>query len=393
MLYLLSTSVGVAMIGLGIIWPLVPVYAMELGAGGIQVGLITASFNLARTFFNPLSGRLSDRWGRKPFITLGLLLYTLVSVLYVLADRIETLILVRILHGSTSVLVAPIAMALVADIAPKQRVGLYLGTQNMAFMLGLGIGPVVGGIIRDIFGMHAAFYTMGGLALLTFIAVAAFLPDDRRRQRDLKRRAIAPLKTLLKNRIVLGLFLLRFFLAAGQGTVYTFIPIFAFQIQLTSSQVGFILGANIYLIAFLQRLCGGLADRINPLFMIVAGSLTSGLAILGIPLGHGFATVLACNILMGIGNGIAMPGGLVLTGRAGRSLGMGATMGITDAGWSLGMIISPILSGLIMDSLGLASIFYAGGILVIIGTILIAIFLKGYGLEKQASFPAVYEKD
>ena len=391
MLYLLSTSVGVAMIGLGIIWPLVPVYAMELGAGGIQVGLITASFNLARTFFNPLSGRLSDRWGRKPFITLGLLLYTLVSVLYVLADRIETLILVRILHGSTSVLVAPIAMALVADIAPKQRVGLYLGTQNMAFMLGLGIGPVVGGIIRDIFGMHAAFYTMGGLALLTFLAVAAFLPDDRRRQRDPKRRAIAPIKTLLKNRIVLGLFLLRFFLAAGQGTVYTFIPIFALQIQLTSSQVGFILGANIYLIAFLQRLCGGLADRINPLFMIVAGSLTSGLAIWGIPLGHGFAAVLACNILMGIGNGIAMPGGLVLTGRAGRSLGMGATMGITDAGWSLGMIISPILSGLIMDSLGLTSIFYAGGVLVIIGTILIAIILKGYGLEKQASFPAVHK--
>ena len=94
---------------------------------------------------------------------------------------------------------------------------------------------------------------------------------------------------------------------------------------------------------------------------------------------------------MGIGNGIAMPGGLVLTGRAGRSLGMGATMGITDAGWSLGMIISPILSGLIMDSLGLTSIFYAGGVLVIIGTILIAIILKGYGLEKQASFPAVHK--
>ena len=127
--------------------------------------------------------------------------------------------------------------------------------------------------------------------------------------------------------------------------------------------------------------------------MIVAGSLTSGLAIWGIPLGHGFATVLTCNILMGIGNGIAMPGGLVLTGRAGRSLGMGATMGITDAGWSLGMIISPILSGLIMDSLGLTSIFYAGGVLVIIGTILIAIFLKGCGLEKQASFSAAYEKD
>ena len=196
---------------------------------------------------------------------------------------------------------------------------------------------------------------------------------------------MAPLKTLLKNRIVLGLFLLRFFLAAGQGTVYTFLPIFALQIPLTSSQVGVILGVNIFLIAFLQRLCGGLADRVNPMYLIVVGSLISGLAVWGIPLGRGFAMVLACNILMGAGNGIAMPGGLVLTGRVGKSMGMGATMGITDSGWSLGMIISPIISGLIMDRLGLTSIFVAGGILVIIGTVLIAVILKGYGKEAVPS--------
>jgi DHA1 family multidrug resistance protein-like MFS transporter len=226
---------------------------------------------------------------------------------------------------------------------------------------------------------------MGGLALLTFLAVAAFLPGDRRRKQNQKRKSTVPVKTLLKNRIVLGLFLLRFFLAAGQGTVYTFIPIFALQIHLTSSQVGIILGVNIFLIAFLQRLCGDLADRINPMYLIVAGSLISGLAVWGIPLGHGFAMVLACNILMGAGNGIAMPGGLVLTGRVGRSLGMGATMGITDAGWSLGMIISPIISGVIMDRLGLTSIFVAGGILIIIGTALIAVILKSYGKEAVPS--------
>jgi DHA1 family multidrug resistance protein-like MFS transporter len=388
-LFLLSASIGVATIGLGIVWPLVPVYAVELGAGGIQVGLIIASFNLARTLFNPFSGRLSDRWGRKPFIVLGLLLYALVSVFYVMAGRVETLILVRLLHGLTSVLVAPVAMALVADIAPKQRLGLYLGTQNMAVMLGMGIGPTAGGIIRDIFGMHAAFYAMGGLALLTFMAVAAFLPGDRQRKRNQSRREIPPLRTLLKNRIILGLFLLRFFLAAGQGSVYTFLPLFALQIELASSQVGIILGVNIFLIALLQRLCGGLADRINPMYMIVVGSMVSGLAVWGIPLSRGFVLVLACNILMGIGNGIAMPGGLVLTGRAGKNLGMGATMGVTDAGWSLGMIVSPILSGLIMDSLGVTSIFVAGGILTIIGTVLIAVVLKGYGKDAVPLFRQV----
>ena len=80
-----------------------------------------------------------------------------------------------------------------------------------------------------------------------------------------------------------------------------------------------------------------------------------------------------------------MPGGLVLTGRVGKSLGMGSTMGLTDTGWSLGMIVSPILSGVIMDSLGLTRIFYAGGILIIIGTVLIAVILKGYGQDTATS--------
>jgi predicted MFS family arabinose efflux permease len=261
--------------------------------------------------------------------------------------------------------------------------GHYLGTQNMAVMIGLGIGPAAGGIIRDIFGMSTAFYAMGGLALLTFLGVAALLPADRHRKLDPSRQSIPPIKTLLKNRIILGLFLLRFFLAAGQGSVYAFLPLLALQMQISSSQVGIILGVNIFLIAFLQRLCGGLADRINPMIMIITGSLISGLAVWGIPMGDGFMMVMACNILMGIGNGISMPGGLVLTGRVGKELGMGATMGLTDAGWSLGMIVSPILSGVIMDRLGLTTIFYAGGVLIIIGTVLIAVILRGYGNDPK----------
>ncbi len=242
----LSAAVGVVMIGLGIIWPLVPVYAVQLGAGGLQVGIIIASFNLARTLFNPLAGRLSDRWGRKPFIAAGLLLYALISVLYIMATRVEALILVRFLHGFTSVLVGPVAMALAADIAPPHRLGRYMGTLNMAVMLGLGAGPVLGGIIRDLFGMAAAFYTMGGLALITFVGVMAFLPGSDRSGTSVSKKPVSPLKSLLSHRIVQGIFLLRFFVAAGQGSVYAFLPLLALGMRLSSSQVGIILGANIF---------------------------------------------------------------------------------------------------------------------------------------------------
>ena len=120
-LFILSISVGVAIIGLGIIWPLIPVYALDLGATGFQVGMIIASFNIARVFANPISGRLSDRWGRKPFIVTGLFLYALVSILYIMATDVNDLIMVRFLHGLTSVLVVPVAMALAADIAPDNH--------------------------------------------------------------------------------------------------------------------------------------------------------------------------------------------------------------------------------------------------------------------------------
>jgi len=103
------------------------------------------------------------------------------------------------------------------------------------------------------------------------------------------------------------------------------------------------------------------------------------------PFVDGFTLVLGLNILMGIGNGIAMPAGFVITGQLGKKMGMGSIMGVTDAGWSLGMIVSPILSGIIMDTLGLPSIFITGGFLIITGTILISIFLKGYGNTKQGS--------
>ena len=371
------------MTGLGIIWPLVPVYAVQLGAGGLQIGIIIASFNLARTLSNPLAGRLSDRWGRKPFIATGLLLYALVSVFYVMATRVEALILVRFLHGFTSVLVGPVAMALAADIAPPHRLGRYMGTLNMAVMLGLGAGPVLGGIIRDLFGMAAAFYTMGGLALVTFFGVTVFLPGSDRSAKPVNPKPAASFKNLLSHRVVQGIFLLRFFVAAGQGSVYTFLPLLALELQLSSSQVGIILGSNIFLIALLQRVCGDLADRLNPTHMIIVGTFISGLAVAGMPFVEGFGLILGLNILMGIGNGIAMPAGFVITGQLGKEMGMGSIMGITDAGWSLGMIVSPILSGIIMDTLGLPSIFMTGGFLIMIGTVLISFFLKNYGDTKR----------
>jgi DHA1 family multidrug resistance protein-like MFS transporter len=142
--------------------------------------------------------------------------------------------------------------------------------------------------------------------------------------------------------------------------------------------VGIILTANIFLIAFLQRSSGRLSDRVNPKNLVIAGTLASGMTVFGMPFVEGFMMILLLNILMGVANGLSLPGGLVITGQLGRTMGMASLMSVTDAAWSLGMIVSPILSGIILDVLGLPFVFIIGSFLISAGGIAVAIFLRDY---------------
>ena len=216
------------------------------------------------------------------------------------------------------------------------------------------------------------------MAFLTCLLVMIFISPDSKSLGNKEKTKPYSIKRILSNRIILGIFVMRFFAASGQGAVYTFLPILAMQLGLSSTQVGIVLTMNIFLIAFLQRPCGRLADRINPKYLVITGTFASGMTVFGMQLVDGFMLILGLNILMGIANGISLPGGLVITGRMGRTMGMASIMSLNDAAWSLGMIVSPILSGMILDVLGISYVFIIGSLLILIGGIVVTIFLWNY---------------
>ena len=71
----LLLSVFIALLGIGIIIPVMPVFATELGANGLALGMIIAAFSVSRGLLQPVVGNLSDRWGRKGFLVTGLFIY------------------------------------------------------------------------------------------------------------------------------------------------------------------------------------------------------------------------------------------------------------------------------------------------------------------------------
>ncbi len=150
------------MLGSGIVVPLLPLYAQSLGASAFWLGVVFASFPIARILATPVFGRLSDRKGRKPLIAIGLLAYGVISFGFAWVNTVFQLASLRFLHGVTGAMILPIAQAYVGDTSPPGEEGKWMGYANAAFMGGFGFGPLMGGVITEHLGMDFAFFTMGG---------------------------------------------------------------------------------------------------------------------------------------------------------------------------------------------------------------------------------------
>jgi len=371
----LALCVFSAMLGVGIIAPLLPLYAENLGATGIWLGVIFAGFFISRAIVTPIIGRLSDRSGRKLFLCTGLLIYSVISLGYIWAGDVLQLTVVRLIQGAAGGMILPIAQAYIGDISPEGEEGKWMGYFNAAFFTGFGFGPLMGGVLTDHFGMDVAFYTMGVLNLLAFLVAALFLPEIRR-----EKMAVSPhpsFKKMGSSGIVKGLFSFRLSFALGRGAFTCFIPIFAaVYLNLSPTLIGILLAVNILLMALLQIYGGAIADRFNRRALVVSGSVINLISLALIPLADNFRQLLGLCALGGFGGAVSMPAASALTIEEGRKFGMGSTIAIFTMAMSIGMAVGPLVGGAIVDFLNIDSVFYFAAGVGLIGASLFAWFSR-----------------
>jgi DHA1 family multidrug resistance protein-like MFS transporter len=372
---ILALSIFSSMLGVGIISPLLPLYAEQMGATGIWIGIIFAGFSISRAIFMPIIGKLSDRSGRKLFICIGLFVYSVISLGYIWADTVTQLTSVRLIQGAAAGMIIPIAQAYVGDIAPEGEEGTWMGYFNAAFFTGFGVGPLMGGTLTEHFGMNVAFYSMGGLNLLALLIAALFLPEIRHRKMAAGHHA--SFKEMSTSGMVKGLFSFRLAFSLGRGTFFTFLPILAgIYIGLSPALIGVLLAVNILVMSLLQVYGGSIADRFNRRALVVVGSLTNLTYLVLIPLGGNFWQLLAICALGGLGGAISIPAASALTVEEGRKFGMGSTIAIFTMAMSIGMAVGPLLSGVIADFANINSVFYFGAAIGLVGTTLFIWFTK-----------------
>ncbi len=371
----LFSSIFAAVTGVGIVVPLLPVYAHELGASGIYIALIFGGFSLSRTFFLPFFGRLSDKKGRKPFLTIGLFCYFLISLAFMLSEDLNSLVIIRFIQGVASAMIMPVAQAYVGDITPMGKEGISMGIFNMSIFLGLSIGPLLGGVIKDAFTIQAAFACMGVLALAAFFLSYIFLPAMDQERIIMGEYHPVAWRRLIFDRHIAGLFVFRMVYTTCIGIIWGFLPVFADKdFSLSSSAIGFLVMLGIAVSGVMHIPMGMVADRLDKRMLLIIGGLISFVSMLMVSWAGGFWGLFWANVIFGVGGGISQPSNMALAVISGNRLeAMGAVMSLMTVAHSLGMLLGSMFGGIIMDLFNLKYAFIMGGYLLLAGTAVFAV--------------------
>lgn len=369
LLIILLLSVFIALLGIGIIVPVMPVFAESLGAGGLTLGIIVAAFSLTRGFCQPIVGNLSDRWGRKRFLISGLFVYGLVGLMMPEATSLGSLILIRALHGVGSAMIVPVAMAYVADLTPVGREGRYMGMLNIAIFTGFGSGPLIGGFCNDRWGMASPFYVMACLSFLAMMLIMVQLPAAPPSPAKAVRSpgVIKSLRAMLASHRTAGILLARMATMIVMVPTMALLPLLMHQwFQATGIQIGMVIAARTLVNAVLQHPCGRLADRMDKVKFLRLGCLVVSAVMCLVPLAGNFWVLLGLFVILGSGEAIIWPTLGALATEEGRHYGQGAMMGAFNLAMSSGVFIGAIGAGFTSDWLGLSWSFLLIGILVLV---------------------------
>lgn len=372
--FILCLSIFSSMLGVGIISPLLPIYANTLGATGIELGIIFAGFSIARAISMPIIGKGSDRYGRKVFICIGLFIYTLMSVGYALSKTEYHLAIVRFLQGFAAGMIIPIATAYICDLAPGGSEGRYIGYFYLSLFLGFGIGPLIGGFVSDYFGMKNSFYTMGGFNFVAFILASSFLPRvEVHRKKGVSH--ISYISMIKESGVIKGLLTFRISNAITRGIFFCFLPIFAgIKLGLSSSKIGVLISAGFLITGILQAPGGRMADRFSKRRLILFGTIVDIVCLSLIPSMNSFSQLLTICIIASTTRAFSLPSATAMIVGEGKRYGMGASMGIFNMAMSVGMAGGPLIGGLVSDFIGVKFSFYFAAAIELLGILLFARF-------------------
>jgi DHA1 family multidrug resistance protein-like MFS transporter len=392
-LLLLSGQVFIIMLGLGLVTPILPLYAQSFGVGAAAVGSLVTVFGLARMAVNIPVGHFTERFGRRMLLIGGPLLTSAGSLGFAFAGAFAELLVWRVVQGVGSAMLTTAAMVVLTDISTKETRGRIMSLYQGSLLLGAGAGPALGGFLAELYGIRIPFIIFAVLTLGAALWALLRIPETRPHAPDAARRSNGsptaggeaaegtrgrPMRRLLRtpdfllvSAVTLGIFFTR---AGGQMTL---LPLLGHNVLgMSESRIGlaFTLIAGINFLALYGA--GVLSDRFGRKAVIVPSGLITAVAVV-LFLYTGSVTLFFLNAaLFGVGIGLGGPAPAAYAADIAPPGAVGPMMGLYRTISDLGLVIGPVLLGWMVDVSGYALAFWTNGILLVVTTLAFALLAR-----------------
>lgn len=397
-------AMAVAMAGIGMVSPLLPVYVREeLHGPELAVALSFSGLAVTQLAMSPIVGRIGDRHGPKILIVLGFLIYGAAGLGYLFSHHWSLVIAFRLLSGVGAAAIFPMALSYVGRLAPPGREGSYMGMFAVAETAGFGLGPLLGGAVRDLVSSQAAFLTMSvllcGTGLLSLLALPAVRGSGRIHAHgyegdDEEDDVSLPWPVVARMPIVQAAVAARVCVSTSWGAGSTFLAVYVISADGlntgSATFVGVVLASRSLLGGLVQPLTGRLADRFNRRYLVASGLGVAAVCLFVIPdlprtlvdvsiLGDAMVAapwLLLVFVAMGMAEALAMPAQQALFVEAGRRGGMGAVMSLNQMASSLGFLSGSLLGAAVVSAFGLPAVFRFAGLLVFAGVVAFWVLMR-----------------
>lgn len=358
----------VDMLGFAMVLPLLPFYAIKLDATPEIIGWMIASFSITQLIASPIWGRVSDKYGRRPALMIGLFASAIAFLVFGLANALWVLFLSRVVQGAGGGTTG-VAHAYVSDtVAPGDR-ARALGWLSAATSAGVMVGPAIGSLATH-WGREAPGYVAASLCFLNVLAAWKWLPESRPADKlghITKRKPVwHGAWEVLRNpggkveRLiwVYGTGMLAFSLLTSILALWLWS-----RFGISEKTIGYFFVYN-GLLALLLRslLLGPVVDRIGEVWAMRAGAITLGVGLLLYTTAPTIWSLVFIIPFVPIGTALLFPASTSLISHVADSNDLGTTMGVAQTFAGIARVIAPIVATIAFQRLGINWPFWLGGL-------------------------------
>ncbi|MBP9710732.1 MAG: MFS transporter [Candidatus Pacebacteria bacterium] len=376
------------MIGVGMIFPILPAiftdslspYFMLQGYSVdmryVMAGVLTALFSVVQFIVAPILGELSDVYGRKKLLTVGIAVFAISQLVFGFAIAVMSLPLLFISRAISGLGAAnfSIAQAAIADVTPPQDRAKNFGLVGAAFGIGFILGPLLGGLISDFSASATApFWVAGALGIVNLVFISLFLPETRKVSAEEKHhfdiwRGLHNIRSAVLDKDARPVYLTNFLSQAGFAFFTTFIGILlVVKFKFSPGMVGAFFAVVGIWVAITQAVILRIVlDRFRDRAILKWGLVMLALSSASYAFLPNVLWLYAVMPFVAIGQGLAIA---TITGLISKGVSeqkQGVALGINGSILALSNGVGPVLAGVGSGFLGISAPFVIGGFLIVL---------------------------